>query len=592
MRKTTILCASVALAAGVLCPSAEASTGTPALLALTPGATEVHAVNLGAQIKAPTTASTAGFSGSLAQRLADATYCVEVDSDVHALGLMFDSYAPPAGVSIGLPTAFLWYRQDSNTNVHVPSTGWDYLVATPNTSTADDTRSAWKTHLVAGEGDADGANDPVCLTARFPGTYRFHFFDPGHAAGDSDDTESPVVTMVVKDVQLPGTLGSTASALGDDWQPEVSAPIVVGAGKALTAKVDLSWLSLVDSRGSNKATGGVLGGFLADLVGVKFSSPVSKRGDALDRDLRLAGTSPFEDYACFGDPDSTPGGVGTCAEYTAVNGAVHVNSVTVGGVTVPFAGSLGVAGVTLNPVAAAGPVSPQGVRVVPAVTDGEPTIKHVGQIVSWAFLDRTGAGLVDLTPATWSTSTWTRPIYTEPALSAATTTVSNTVASIVTLYAAPTALKGAGKVTVSGIAEDAAVVTVKATDGTVVGTATADPVTGAWSTVVDITKTTTLRASTASGVSAAVTVKVQTVLTGLKVTRHPKNKRYVVAKGTCNPALCKASLRVNGKYIRSGWSSATTGTVKFTQKVGAGKVTVKVTVKAPGTISSSGTAKA
>lgn len=541
--------AGAVLASSIAAPAATAATS----LTLTPNVTTVVTLNHGARI-----AASGPRAGVLTQRLANATFGIEVDSDVYKLRLVFDSYTPPAGVSIGLPTAFLWYNQDHNTNLDVPTSGWTPLLATGVSTTSDDSDDPSK-HTLGGPGRND---DPIYLTARFPGTYRFHFVDPGHAGGTDDDVRSESVTMEVRDVN-----NMTGSALTDDWQPAVTAPAYVGVTRSLTSKVDLSGLTLKDSRGSNGGVG-VLNESIAKLVGVKWVSAAS--GDALDNDVRLAGTTPFVDYSCFGTP--------RCVEWVDMNATVWTRPA---GSPWPVP-AVNVAGATLHPVAAAGAVRPDGTRTIPAVTRGVDTLRHVGTVRTLAFLDRSGAGLQDWT---WN-HRGTALLYLEQKPSVADTKVLNNVPDVVTMSVTPTALAGSGRVTVSGVVEGSSTVTIKGTNGDVIDTVNAAPETGAYSTEVALDRTTTLRAVTANGASDKVTVTVTTKITQMKVVRKGKT---IVATAKVSPVGARVSVRVNGTYLRSGYSSRTTGMVKFTIKVKSAtkRYQVKLTAKAAGTTASS-----
>lgn len=528
------------LTGAAVIPATAAGTIT-----ITPGATEITTLNYGAQIESPN-AIVGALNGTIAPRLANATYGVEVTDDVYKLRLVFDSYTPPAGVTINLPTAFLWYRQDGNTDVNVPTTGWDALVATGATATADDTDDPNRHTLCRATGSRR-CDDPIYLTARFPGTYRFHFVDPGRAGGTDDDSVSPTITMTVKDVQLPGTFGATDTALTDDWQPKLTAPAVVGVTKGLTTKVDLTELTLVDSRGSNGGVG-VLNDRIADLVGVKFASPFGAAGDALDNDLRLAGTTPFRDYSCFG----TPG----CTEWVDLSATVWAN---LGGFWWPT----NVAGAVLHPAAAAGAVNASGERSVPAVTQGVDTLRHAGTVRSIAVLDRTGAGLVDWTYQGQGTSL----IYRDASPSVIDTQVAVNVPNAVTLSVSPASCVGACTVTLSGTADGASQVTIGGYGSGI--TANVDPVTKAFTATQKITRTATFQASTGTGSSdnAKVTVKSTVVSWSAKAGKGKVTVK--VSGGPRGGGVCY--VKVSGKSTVTKQASGPAGSA------GTGTCTVTVT---------------
>lgn len=548
----------IVLAGAMAIPASAAGTIT-----VTPGATEITTLNYGAQIDSPN-AITGALNGTLAQRLANATYGVEVTDDVYKLRLVFDSYTPPAGVTINLPTAFLWYRQDGNTDVNVPTTGWDALVATGATATADDTDDPNRHTLCRATGSRR-CDDPIYLTARFPGTYRFHFVDPGRAGGTDDDSVSPTITMTVKDVQLPGTLGATASALTDDWQPKLTAPSVVGVTKGLTTKVDLTELTLVDSRGSNGGVG-VLNGAIAKLVGVKFASPFGSAGDALDNDLRLAGTTPFRDYSCFG----TPG----CTEWVNLSATVWGN---LGGFWWPT--NVNVAGAVMHPAAAAGAVNTSGERSIPAVTQGVDTLRHAGTVRSIAVFDRTGDGLVDWTYQGQGTPL----IYRDASPSVIDTKVAVNVPNAVTLSVSPASCVGACTVTLSGTADGASQVTIGGYGSGI--TANVDPVTKAFTATQKITRTATFQASTGSGASDKAKVTVKSVVTKWSAKAGKGKVTVSVTGGPRGGGTCY--VKVSGKstvkrHANGSSGSAGTGYCRVTvSKVKAGKRTVKVGYDSP-----------
>lgn len=551
--------AGVALVAALATPSA-AGTDTPAVLALTPGATEVTTINVGAQISGPRQYTQSPVDGVLAQRLANATYGVEVDTEVYKLRLVFDSYTPPAGVSIGLPTAFLWYVQDHNTDVNVPTTGWDALVATGATGTADDTDDPNRHTLCRSDGRH--CDDPIYLAARFPGTYRVHFVDPGHAGGTSDDTSSPTITLTVKDVQLPGTLGATPSALTDDWQPAVTAPKVAGVTKSLTSTVDLTGLTLVDSRQSSDGTG-ILNAAVAELVGVKFASPRGSAGDAVDNDLRLAGTSPYRDYACFGSPG--------CEERVDFAATVWAGAA---GLWWPVT----VGAAVFHPAPGAGAVNAAGQRTVPAATLGVDTLRHVGTVRSIAVLDRTGGGLRDWT----GDGPGTPLVYAEPQASVVDTTVSGNVADTVTLSVSPAACVGPCTVTLSGTAESASQVTIGGYGSGIA--VNVDPVTGAFTTRVTVTRTVQFQASTGTGSSDTVKVAVKSVVKSWSVKAGKGKVQVTVSGGPRGGGV--GYVKVSGVSVRTCAASgaagaAGTGTCTVTVTAGKGRHTVKVGYDSP-----------
>ena len=95
-----------------------------------------------------------------------------------------------------------------------------------------------------------------------------HFSDTMGTPGTDDDATSPTITLNVKDVE--GVSVATGTATADDWKPTITAPSSVVQGVAMTASLDLTSVTTVDSRGSSSGKG-VLGDAIAAGVDLSFT---------------------------------------------------------------------------------------------------------------------------------------------------------------------------------------------------------------------------------------------------------------------------------------------------------------------------------
>lgn len=103
----------------------------------------------------------------------------------------------------------------------------------------------------------------VFVTADVPGAHTFHFVDTMGTPGVDDDATSATITMTVKDVDA-----NTATTT-DDWLPGVTAPGSMAYKAPLPTSVDLSALTVSDSRGSSATAGPYLGTATQARVGVR-----------------------------------------------------------------------------------------------------------------------------------------------------------------------------------------------------------------------------------------------------------------------------------------------------------------------------------
>jgi hypothetical protein len=232
-------------------------------LNLNPGNTTVNVPNMAASAAL---SDTAGHY-NLAQSVSNATYAVRVTNSVSALRLQFDSYTPPTGVVVANP--FMYYAEQlpgSQTGPAPVATD-----TTPANGTPDD--GPWM------QLDADNVTPPtatltgnsstptreVYVAADSPGTYKFHFVDPGSQGGTDDDTWSPTITLNVRDAS------AATGATTDDWQPAVSNNAAsAGIGAPITGAVAFGSATTNDARGSSSGTP-VLAQQLAKLVAISFA---------------------------------------------------------------------------------------------------------------------------------------------------------------------------------------------------------------------------------------------------------------------------------------------------------------------------------
>jgi Invasin, domain 3 len=261
-----------ALGVAALCSSGlglVSSAAAAGALTLTPTTTSVTTLD----IAAAKTATDVGTRFNLVQPLSNATFATRVTSTVSALQLQVESYTAPTGVTTSNP--FLYYAEmttggttgpapiatDVGGAVGVPDSGpWIQLDAdnaTPPSATLT--------------GSSSAATKDVFLAADVPGTYKFHFTDPGVQAGTDDDVVSPTITMTVLDAYGATAAAGVTTATSDDWTPTISNSVPsAGIGAPLVGNVSLSDLTLVDSRGSSSSVG-VLNNAVKSLVGIAFT---------------------------------------------------------------------------------------------------------------------------------------------------------------------------------------------------------------------------------------------------------------------------------------------------------------------------------
>jgi hypothetical protein len=541
-------------------------------LAVNPGTTTLTTLNHGVWISGDVNRG----QGNLPQRLANATIGIRVTNATKDPVLLFDGYAPLNDVTVEGKTAHLFYRQKDTANTSGPVSGWTSLTARAYGDTADDSNDPGHRHL---RRDAHA----IFVTADRPGTYKFRLVDPGEEAGTGDDNAAPQITMVVKDIN-----GDTGSALGDDWKPAVIAPTYVGVSKALTAKVDLTELTLVDARGTTNGVG-LLNTAIADLTGIWWDSavtgpwhhaPMKANPDAIGLDLRTAGTPTYSNYTSFDDVHVATGTGVLVGEFCFVYGTF--GTVVAYGVACGAGVATGTTYVPTEGVAAH--VAADGTATIPATTGGIDTLRHVGKVVSYAvfdnapFRDVDNDGRFDLSEPQFSRiHNWTRLIYTEPSPSAATTEVKAVVPAVVTLSATPAKCVGACVVQLSGTALGAPVVRINGYGDGV--SATVDPVTGTFSTTQRITRTTTFQASTDSGTSDKIKVNLRSMVTRFSVTKAGKCKIKVAVTGGPRGGG-KVHIKVTGYSTRT-YSAGSSGSKTVTLKLRKGKRTVTVAYTSP-----------
>jgi len=211
----------------------------------------------------------------------------------------------------------------------VQATRWKYLTRSTDTSTA----SGPSTRDGPGELPVREQDRAVHLTSDVPGTFTFHFVDPGLQSGTDDDVRSATYALQVLDVYR-----ATAPALSDGWRPPVSlAPDPVGVARSLTGTVGLTRPTRVGSRGTSGGIGR-LGTRIASLVGLRFESASA---NALAHDLKHPGVPPFT------------------RSWSAPN-----------------------------------VVSSNGTAAVPATHEGRPVLRRIGTVRATATLDRNGNGVL------------------------------------------------------------------------------------------------------------------------------------------------------------------------------------------------------
>jgi hypothetical protein len=530
------------LATATITGPASAGTNTPAALEISPG-TAITTLNHGARISG---ASNSG-QGVLPRRLANATVGIRAVGSTRTPVLLFEGYTQPAGVTVDERTAHLFYAQKatSSTAGPAPSTLWTSLTAPADGDTADDSNDPGHRHLYASRS--------IFVTADRPGTYRFRIVDPSEEGGTDDDTSSPVITMTVLDVNR-----DTSSALSDDWRPAVTAQAYVGVDSPLTAKVDLTGLTLRDARGSTNGVG-VLNKALADLTGIWWDTAVAGNWhstgassaidtDAIGFNLRMAGVPTFKNYTSFEDVD-----------VSAVTGAIV--GVGSGTVSVPTKGAAKV-------------VNPDGTATVPAQTDGVTTLKNVGKVVSYAVFDRNGTstGVNNGTPL----------IYDQQGTSTATSIVKTSLPSTVTLSATPASCVGMCTVKLAGTAQGATTVAVSGYGASPI-VVPVSPADGTFSVEKAISRTTVFRASAATGASDPAKVTVKSVVKSWSATG---GKGKITVSVTGGPrdggqVYVKVSGYAKRVYTATGAGATGAGTFTKTLTVKKGTRTVKVGYDSP-----------
>ncbi|MDQ1293433.1 MAG: hypothetical protein QG608_1314 [Actinomycetota bacterium] len=326
-KKTRLVVGALALTLTIGGVGVATSSSATSGLSVDPGTTKITTLNFGKKIS----------NGAVTARLANATPGLRVTSkNLTKLRLVLDDYVAPQDVDPHvLPSlARLYYRQAPAGSDAVPTTKWKYLTQSTTSSTA----SGPSTSDDPGKLPIRKQDRAVHLTSDVPGTFTFHFVDPGLQSGTDDDARSASYTLEVLDVYR-----ATSSALSDDWRPSVTlSPDPVGVARSLTATVDLARLTRVDARGTSGGIG-QLNSRLASLVGLRFESTST---DALSYDLKFPGVLPFTQSW------STPAAVST-----------------------------------------------SGTVVVPATYEGLPVLRHIGTVKATATLDRNGNSI--FSPGPW-----------------------------------------------------------------------------------------------------------------------------------------------------------------------------------------------
>lgn len=259
--------------------------------------------------------------GALAAPLANATFGTKISTTpVGVVKLSLDSYTAPTGATVtGVPS--LQYQLQGSGSATGPTSGWIGLA------------NAGATGSVSAAISTPATND-VFLAATEPGTYTFHFVDDFGTAGTGDDAISPTVTLTVRDAY------AATTETVDDWAPAVSNnPTASAIGAPVTATVDLTGLSLVDTRNSSSGVG-VLGSKIAALVGVGFSGQGAV--DAAGTAVTLGATGATRRLAtgvtnaAGGNMTSTVyfdrNGNGTISDVALTTAATSITSNTVTGV--------------------------------------------------------------------------------------------------------------------------------------------------------------------------------------------------------------------------------------------------------------------
>jgi hypothetical protein len=228
-------------------------------LTVSPGSATLSTINLADQ------AVTMGTGFDLPQRLSDAALALRVTSAItttaSSLQLSVDSYTPPTGQTV--TGQYLYYTEMTAGGTAGPAPAgsgngpWKRVAAPTGGAVAN---------TAALVGTAAVATKDVFLATNKPGTYTFHFVDPGTAPGTDDDVSSATFSLNVLDAY-----GTTSGTTADDWSPVITNDVsTAGVGAPVVGHVGLADLSLSDVRGSSSGSG-ILGGKLAALVGIGFT---------------------------------------------------------------------------------------------------------------------------------------------------------------------------------------------------------------------------------------------------------------------------------------------------------------------------------
>lgn len=243
------------VAGGVSLAQQASAVGT---LTASPSATSITVPNLGAS-------ATGTGPYNLLQPLSDATFATRITSTLTTnLKLVVDGYTAPTGVTAPA-NEYVFYAERVAGGTAGPTS--DVTNATSGPWTRLDVTNSSTTAVVSSAltGSSSVATRDVFLAFSAPGTYTYHFVDAGPSVGTDDDLVSPTVTVTVKDV------AATTASTADDWTPSVTATSSTVIGLPITTTVDMSSLTLTDTRGSSSGAG-TLGSKLAALVGVQYST--------------------------------------------------------------------------------------------------------------------------------------------------------------------------------------------------------------------------------------------------------------------------------------------------------------------------------
>jgi hypothetical protein len=183
-------------------------------------------------------------------------------------------------ISAPSDTARLWI-DDTASSTAVPAGGSDKLFAMTVGGTDGSSNTATQIHKL------NGQNDRVYLAPGAAGAYTVQLFEDVDNSGsltDADNTSS-IVTLNARHVASASTAATTPST----WRPTVSAPSIAPLTQTVTTSVDLSDVTLTDTRGS-----GAIGTALANLIGIGWTGASAGHPQAAAGVASFSGTTAYK----------------------------------------------------------------------------------------------------------------------------------------------------------------------------------------------------------------------------------------------------------------------------------------------------------